>query len=225
MVVPSDPITYFSKSLDGLVGDISSTDLASEYSLTYSSSSHLHSSHKHSNINMRLLSTIGTLLLTVSTVISASVDDVYNDITVLDQDVQALTSMVRGYQGGLIAQGPLLLQLTKVHIATRKGGYDASTLPTTPLSENDALRLIEHVNTTLSVDNSIAVDVLKSKKPLFGASGTVPFIKAGLQILLDDHLYFSNEVLERAPQDLIAEANQVVDVISNALQGGIAAFS
>lgn len=225
MVVPSDPITYLSKSLDGLVGDISSTDLASEYSLTYSSSSHLHSSHKHSNINMRLLSTIGTLLLTVSTVISASVDDVYNDITVLDQDVQALTSMVRGYQGGLIAQGPLLLQLTKVHIATRKGGYDASTLPTTPLSENDALRLIEHVNTTLSVDNPIAVDVLKSKKPLFEASGTVPFIKAGLQILLDDHLYFSNEVLERAPQDLIAEANQVVDVISNALQGGIAAFS
>jgi hypothetical protein len=225
MVVPSDPITYLSKSLDGLVGDISSTDLASEYSLTYSSSSHLHSSHKHSNINMRLLSTIGTLLLTVSTVISASVDDVYNDITVLDQDVQALTSMVRGYQGGLIAQGPLLLQLTKVHIATRKGGYDASTLPTTPLSENDALRLIEHVNTTLSVDNPIAVDVLKSKKSLFEASGTVPFIKAGLQILLDDHLYFSNEVLERAPQDLIAEANQVVDVISNALQGGIAAFS
>jgi hypothetical protein len=225
MVVPSDPITYLSKSLDGLVGDISSTDLASEYSLTYSSSSHLHSSHKHSNINMRLLSTIGTLLLTVSTVISASVDDVYNDITVLDQDVQALTSMVRGYQGGLIAQGPLLLQLTKVHIATRKGGYDASTLPTTPLSENDALRLIEHVNTTLSVDNPIAVDVLKSKKPLFEASGTVPFIKAGLQILLDDHLYFSNEVLERAPQDLIAEANQAVDVISNALQGGIAAFS
>jgi hypothetical protein len=225
MVVPSDPITYLSKSLDCLVGDISSTDLASGYSLTYSSSSHLHYSHKHSNINMRLLSTIGTLLLTVSTVVSASVDDVYNDITVLDQDVQALTSMVRGYQGGLIAQGPLLLQLTKVHIATRKGGYDASTLPTTPLSENDALRLIEHVNTTLSVDNPIAVDVLKSKKPLFEASGTVPFIKAGLQILLDDHLYFSNEVLERAPQDLIAEANQAVDVISNALQGGIAAFS
>lgn len=174
---------------------------------------------------MRLLSTISTLLLSVSTVISASVDDVYNDITVLDQDVQTLTSMVRGYQGGLIAQGPLLLQLTKVHIATRKGGYDASTLPTTPLSESDALRLIEHVNTTLSVDNPIAVDVLKSKKPLFEASGTVPFIKAGLQILLDDHLYFSNEVLERAPQDLITEANQVVDVISNALQGGIAAFS
>jgi hypothetical protein len=156
---------------------------------------------------MRLLSTISTLLLSVSTVISASVDDVYNDITALDQDVQDLTSMVRGYQGGLIAQGPLLLQLTKVHIATRKGGYAASTLPTTPLSESDALRLIEHV------------------KPLFDASGTDPFIKAGLQILLDDHLYFSNEVLERAPQDLIAEANQVVDVISNALQGGIAAFS
>lgn len=174
---------------------------------------------------MRLFSTISTLLLSVSTVIAASVDDVYNDITSLDQDVQDLTSMVRGYQGGLLAQGPLLLQLTKVHIATRKGGFDASTLPTTLLSESDAMRLIDHVNTTLSVDNPIAVNVLKSKKALFDASGTDPFIKAGLQILLDDHLYFSNEILERTPQDLIAEANEVVDVISNALQGGIAAFS
>lgn len=174
---------------------------------------------------MRLLSTFGALLLSISTVFSASIDDVYNDITTLDGDVQTLTDMVRDFQGGLIAQAPLLLQLTKVHIATREGGYDASTLPTTPLSESDALRIIEHVNTTLAVDNPIAVNVLKSKKPLFDASGTDPFIKAGLQILLDDHLYFSNQVLERAPQDLIAEANQVVDVISNALQGGIAAFS
>ncbi|KAG9571022.1 hypothetical protein KCU71_g313, partial [Aureobasidium melanogenum] len=174
---------------------------------------------------MRLLSTISALLLSVSAVISASVDDVYNDITSLDQDVQTLTDMVRDFQGGLIAQGPLLLHLTKVHIATRKGGYDASTIPTTPLSESDALRIIEHVNTTLAVDNPIAVNVLKSKKPLFDASGTDPFIKAGLQILLDDHLYFSNEVLERAPQDLITESNRVVDTISNALQGGIAAFS
>ncbi|THX80193.1 hypothetical protein D6D04_04720 [Aureobasidium pullulans] len=174
---------------------------------------------------MRLFSTISTLLLSVSTVTAASVDDVYNDITSLDQDVQDLTSMVRGYQGGLLAQGPLLLQLTKVHIATRKGGFDASTLPTTLLSESDAMRLIDHVNTTLSVDNPIAVNVLKSKKALFDASGTDVFIKAGLQILLDDHLYFSNEILERTPQDSIAEANEVVDVISNALQGGIAAFS
>ncbi|KAG9532305.1 hypothetical protein KCU93_g1119, partial [Aureobasidium melanogenum] len=168
---------------------------------------------------MRVLSTISTLLLSISTVISASVDDVYNDITSLDQDVQTLTYMVRDFQGGLIAQGPLLLQLTKVHIATRKGGYDTSTLPTTPLSESDALRIIDHVNTTLAVDNPIAVNVLRSRKPLFDASGTDPFIKAGLQILLDDHLYFSNEVLERAPQDLVAKANQVVDTISNALQG------
>ncbi|KAG9943787.1 hypothetical protein KCU85_g8447, partial [Aureobasidium melanogenum] len=174
---------------------------------------------------MRLVSTISALLLSVSTVISASVDDVYNDITSLDQDVQALTDMVRDFQGGLIAQAPLLLQLTKVHIATRKGGYDAATLPSTPLSESNALRIIDHVNTTLAVDNPIAVNVLESKKPLFDTSGTDPFIKAGLQILLDDHLYFSNEVLERTPQDLIAEANQVVDTISNALQGGIAAFS
>lgn len=173
---------------------------------------------------MRLLSTL-TSLLSVSTVLAASVEDVYDDITSLDQDVQALTTMVRAYEGGLAGQAPLLLQLTRVHIATRKGGFDAATLPTTPLAESDAIKLIEHVNNTLSVDNPIAVNVLVSKKALFDKSGTDPFIKAGLQILLDDHLYFSNEVLERTPQDLIAEANEVVDVISNALQQGIATFS
>jgi hypothetical protein len=174
---------------------------------------------------MRLLPTISSLLLTVSAVLSATVDKVYNDITALDQEVQTLITMERAYQGGLLAQGPLLLQLTRVHIATRKGAYDASNLPTTVLSENDAVRLIDHVNTTLAVDNPIAVGVLKSKKALFDASGTDPFIKGGLQILLDDHLAFSNEVLKRTPQDVLAHANQVVHVITNALQSGIAAFS
>jgi hypothetical protein len=38
-------------------------------------------------------------------------------------------------------------------------------------------------------------------------------------------LDFSNEVLERAPADMLAEGNEVVGVITMALQHGIAAFS
>jgi hypothetical protein len=173
---------------------------------------------------MHLLSLISTLLLSASVVSTSQVDLVIDDITALDKDVQSLTAKVRAYNGGLIAQTPQLFGLTQVHLATRKGYYDSTALPS-PLSGNDAARLIEHVNNTLSIDNPIAVNVLISKKGLFDAAGTSPVIKEGLKVLLDDHLAFSNEVLERAPADQLAEGNEVVDVITNALQHGIATFS
>jgi hypothetical protein len=173
---------------------------------------------------MHFTSLISTLLLSATVVSTSQVDVVIDDITALDKDVQSLTAKVRAYNGGLIAQTPQLFGLTQVHLATRKGYYDSTSLPS-PLSENDAARLIEHVNQTLSVDNPIAVQVLISKKELFDAAGTSPVIKEGLKVLLDDHLAFSNEVLERAPADQLAEGNEVVDVITNALQHGIATFS
>lgn len=163
-------------------------------------------------------------LLFASLVAAAQIDVVIDDVTALDQDVQDLTADVRAYNGGLLAQSPLLLGVTKVHVATRKGYYDSKDLPR-PLSETDATRLIDHVNNTLAIDNPIAVETLKGKKDLFDASGTSIFIKGGLQILLDDHLDFSNEVLERAPKSLEQDANSVVDVISDALRSGIEFFS
>ena len=173
---------------------------------------------------MHFTSLISALLLSATVVSTSQVDVVIDDITALDKDVQSLTAKVRAYNGGLIAQTPQLFGLTQVHLATRKGYHDSTSLPS-PLSENDAARLIEHVNQTLSVDNPIAVQVLISKKELFDAAGTSPVIKEGLKVLLDDHLAFSNEVLERAPADQLAEGNEVVDVITNALQHGIATFS
>ena len=155
---------------------------------------------------------------------SADVTTVLNDITSLDQDVKKLTAAVDAYQGGLLGQLPLLADLTLVHVATNKGASDAKTLPTT-LTFPDAKSIIVHVNGTLSVDNPKAIQVLESKKSLFQATGSGPAIKFGLQTLLNDHLDFSNAVLERTPQSLIADANAVVDVITNALQAGINAFS
>lgn len=173
---------------------------------------------------MQLLSIFNILLLSATAVSSSQVDVVIDDITALDKDVQSLTAKVRAYNGGLIAQTPQLFGLTQVHLATRKGYYSATTLPR-PLTENDGARLIEHVNETLAIDNPIAVEVLESKKSLFDAAGTSPIIKGGLELLLSDHLAFSNEVLERAPPSQLADANAVVDVISNALQHGINTFS
>ena len=183
------------------------------------------SSFIHQQPTMHFTSLISTLFISAAAVVSASqVDVVINDITALDKDVQSLTANVRAYNGGLIPQIPQLFGLTQVHLATRKGYYDSKTLPS-PLSETDATRLIQHVNETLSVDNPIAVEVLISKKEFFDKAGTSLVIKEGLKILLKDHLDFSYEVLERAPADQLAEGNEVVDVITNALQHGIATFS
>jgi len=173
---------------------------------------------------MQLPSLFNIILLLATSVSASQVDVVINDITALDQDVQSLTAKVRAYNGGLIPQIPQLFGLTQVHLATRKGYYSATTLPR-PLTEEDGARLIDHVNRTLAIDNPIAVGVLESKKPLFDAAGTSPAIRAGLKLLLSDHLAFSNEVLERAPMSELAEGNAVVDVISNALQHGIETFS
>ncbi|KAM0722307.1 hypothetical protein Q7P37_001748 [Cladosporium fusiforme] len=164
-------------------------------------------------------------LFFLATVAAASqVDVVIDDVTALDQDVKDLTAGVRAYNGGLLAQSPLLLGLTKVHIATRTGYYDSKSLPR-PLTETDATRLIDHVNATLAIDNPIAVEVLIGKKNLFEAAGTTVFIKGGLEILLDDHLKFSNEVLDRAPEGLEGDGQEVVDVITRALENGIKEFS
>lgn len=163
-------------------------------------------------------------LASLAAAAASQVDVVIDDVTALDQDVKDLTAGVQAYNGGLLAQTPLLPGLTKVHIATRTGYYDSKELPR-PLSVTDAGRLIDHVNATLAIDNPIAVKTLVDKKELFAAAGTTLVIKGGLQVLLDDHLKFSNEVLERAPEGLEAEGQEVVDVITRALEGGIEAFS
>lgn len=174
---------------------------------------------------MHLPSLLTTLLLSATTVLSSQeVDVVIADITALDRDVQSLTAKVRAFNGGLIPQIPQLFGLTEVHLATRKGYYAATQLPR-PLTSSDGRRIIDHVNVTLAIDNPIAVSVLESKKTLFDAAGTSPAIKLGLQVLLSDHLAFSNEVLERAAASELADGNAVVDVITNALQHGIETFS
>lgn len=163
-------------------------------------------------------------LFLASLAAASQVDVVIDDVTSLDEDVKDLTAGVEAYNGGLLAQSPLLLGLTKVHIATRTGYYDSKSLPN-PLSEEDANRLIDHVNGTLAVDNPIAVKTLIGKKDLFEAAGTTVFIKGGLEILLDDHLAFSDEVLKRAPEGTGSVGREVVDVITRALENGIEEFS
>ncbi|KAI6806426.1 hypothetical protein KC367_g3429 [Hortaea werneckii] len=149
---------------------------------------------------------------------------VYNDVTNIDESVQKLISATEAYQGGLLSQAPIAIDFVPTHLATRKGFYDSLLLPST-VSESDAHALVEHVNNTLAIDNPRAVDTLISKKPQIEKVGDEGIIKAGIQLLLSDHLSFSDEVLKRTPADVLPQANDVVDVITVALRKGVDAFS
>lgn len=155
---------------------------------------------------------------------NAQVNTVYDTVTKIDNAVLELTASTQAYNGGFIPQLPLAIDFVPVHLATRKGFYDSLLLPQT-LTVSDAQRLIEHVNNTLSVDNPAAVNVLKGKKSLFDAEHSTPLIKAALQLLLSDHLAFSNEVAKRVPAELQEDGQKVIDVITIALEDGVETFS
>ena len=161
----------------------------------------------------------------LSTVAATQVDTVYDDVSLINQRVIELTTATQNYQGGLIGQLPFLIDFGPVYFATRKGFYDSLLLPN-PLTASDAQRLIDHVNETLAITNPRAVNVVKSKKPKFDAAGTSPLVKDGLELLLFAHLSFSDEVAKRiADANQKAEGQSVIDVITRALQDGIAYFS
>lgn len=174
-----------------------------------------------------LYSLVALLSLSATALAQASnrqVQVVYDDVSAINENVLELTETTRAYQGGLVGQLPVAIDFTPVYAATRKGFYDSLLLPA-QVSSSDAQLLIEHVNQTLAVNNPRAVDVLKSKKPLFQQAGSTPLIKSGLELLLFAHLSFSNEVAKRIPAELKAEGQSVIDVITVALQDGVAFYS
>ncbi|KAM3414482.1 hypothetical protein BST61_g9643 [Cercospora zeina] len=171
--------------------------------------------------------TITTLLTTLALSQSSSpqVDRVHDDISTINRNVLELTETTEDYNGGLISQLPFIVDFNPVYLATRKGFYDSLLLPD-PLTQSDAQLLIDHVNATLAVNNPIAVDVVKSKKVFFDEAGTSRVVRGGLELLLFAHLSFSNEVAKRiVDEHQRAEGQAVIDVITVALEDGIAFFS
>ncbi|TGO36307.1 hypothetical protein BHYA_0129g00280 [Botrytis hyacinthi] len=167
---------------------------------------------------------IKALLLWPSTVLAlTTVTQVKNDITTLDNNVRALTSQISPYSGGLLPAAPLLGSLTAVYLSLLQGVTDSALLPPSIL-ESDAQSLIEHVNVTLAIDNPIAVDTLKGKKQLFKEQGLNGAIVAGLGLLLVGHEAFTNNVLQRLPEDQSANGQEVTQIITVALTDGIHYF-
>lgn len=165
-----------------------------------------------------------TLLCASLAIAYTTVDLVIADIIYLDNAVRQLIVSTQAYTGGvLLVQGT---DFTNVEGRLTKANTDVTLLPPQDLSVADTYRLVSVVSHTLAVDNPRAVDTLISKKALIEATPLQGgIVEAGLQSLLRGHLYFSNEALQRTPPSEMADVQEQVDIISNALQKGIDAFS
>ncbi|TVY73215.1 hypothetical protein LSUE1_G008605 [Lachnellula suecica] len=164
------------------------------------------------------------ILIFTGAALAATVPQVYNDITVLDNNVKALTAQVEIYTGGLVSALPQLSALSAVYESLFIGDVDTGLLPTTLLSESDVTILINHVNETLAVDNPIAVKTLEGKKDLYKAAGLDSLLAGALQLLLAGHETFVRHAVERTAPDDLDRVKVVALVISEALQHGIDTF-
>lgn len=145
-------------------------------------------------------------------------------IEAIHSSVQVLIGDLNAYHGGYVGLLKPALQVTKVDLNTKKAAEANNQLPN-PLTDADTQTLVHRINNTLAVVNPKAVSLLKTKKKYTEPLQVDPLIAAFLQMLLDDHLKFSNAILERVPQKDVAETNVPMDIISNALQSGVGYFT
>ncbi|RMZ84799.1 hypothetical protein DV737_g917, partial [Chaetothyriales sp. CBS 132003] len=175
---------------------------------------------------MRLLSLATLLLLTtLSVAYTTTIDQIISDVVAIDKSVKALTSAVSLSDGGLYSKAGIAALFAVVAVNTAKGGIDAHYLPPVAVNATDVGRAIATVQKTLDITNPLAVKTFESKKVLFQSWGQDVIVRGALRLILQEHLYFSNAVLERTPPEYLEEANTAVDIISHALEAGIATFS
>ena len=163
------------------------------------------------------------LLFSTCALAATTVSQVLIDITNLDNNVKKLTTTTSAYTGGLIPATPQLFALIPVYTTLLKGVTDTRLLPSS-LSVSEAYQIINHVNSTLAIDNPIAVDTLISKRELYAKSGLSDGIVAALGLLKLGHEAFTKNIVERVPESTLADGTSVALVISNALQKGINYF-
>jgi len=170
------------------------------------------------------------LLFGTCALAATTVSQVRTDITNLDNTVNKLATTTSAYTGCLIPATPQLFALVPVYTTLLKGVTDTGLLPSS-LSVSEAYQIINHVNSTLAIDNPIAVDTLISKRELYAKAGlsdgivaALGLLKLGLLklgLLKLGHEAFTKNVVERVPESTLADGTSVALVISNALQRGI----
>ncbi|RMZ75918.1 hypothetical protein DV738_g5236, partial [Chaetothyriales sp. CBS 135597] len=175
------------------------------------------------------------LAIALAAVYTTTVDHIISDIIAIDRSVKALTSAVSQSDGGLYSKAVIAALFAVVSFNTAKGGIDARFLPRGSSSSSssssvvvdaaDAERVIATVRETLDITNPRAVKAFEAKKAHFQSWGQDVVVAAALRLILHEHLFFSNAVLERTPAGHLADATDAVDIISKALEAGIATFN
>lgn len=168
-----------------------------------------------------------TIILTlISSVIAyTDVSQIISDIISLNSAVVDLTAAVAAYQGGLFSAISPAINFAIVEARLTKGDTDSHLLPPSTLSESDAQDLIDTVASTLAINNPKAVQQLKAKKALIDASYQTSIVELGLQALLQGHLDFSQQVINRSPPSKLQAIQDVVNIITVALQDGVNTFA
>ncbi|RMD39878.1 hypothetical protein DV735_g5269, partial [Chaetothyriales sp. CBS 134920] len=156
---------------------------------------------------------------------TTTIDQIIGDVHAIDRSVKALTSAVSLSDGGLYSKAAIAALFAVVSINTAKGGIDARRLGPGSVSATDAERVIATVRETLDITNPRAVKAFEAKKPHFQPWGQDLIVGAALRLILQEHLFFSNALLERTPAAYLEDATDAVDVISKALEAGIATFN
>lgn len=188
-------------------------------------------SHDPSHIQINMVSFKNLIFLTTAVTAASlplqkrltTITTVEKDVTAIDTGVKALIAATSAYTGGLAGSAPMLADLGAVYTALYKGVIDSGLLPPS-ISSTDSFALINLVNSTLAIDNPIAIDTLISKKAYFQEQGLDGVIVGAIELLKAGHDAFSANVLERVPADAVEPAMEVVEVIDEALQKGIDAF-
>ncbi|KAB8298630.1 hypothetical protein EYC80_000809 [Monilinia laxa] len=168
------------------------------------------------SIKSLLLCATGTLAFTGFTQIET-------DISAIDKNIQTLTTQATSYTGGLTDGLAILNSLSNIYSSFMQGATDASDLPAS-FSESDAQSLIDYTNSTVLVDSTTAVKTLEGKKEHFQEVQLAGSVATALSDLLAGHQKFTEQVVQRTPENLTADAMSVLDLIIEVLKDGIAFF-
>lgn len=150
-------------------------------------------------------------------------DKVMQDIDDIDSGVKTLIQQINAYEPGTQNVKEPVETMAEIYKALATGVVHSALLP--PLSSDQANKLIAHVNSTLTVDNPIAVDAAIAKIPAFKESGVYVLFAPALGLLEAGHEAFTVNVGLKTPPLLIPKGLSVTSPISFALLKGIAAFS
>lgn len=156
--------------------------------------------------------------------INVNSTDIVPDIINLDDAVRDLTAAVSAYTGGILLSSGI--DFLNVTARLSKANIDISSLPQQDFELASIHELEDVVKVTLAIDNPKAVNELVSKKALIEQ---VPLqggvVKTGLETLLAGHLQFTQQALDRTPESEVKGVQDVANIITNALQKGVAEFS